>query len=235
MEIEPIAHIGWSARHPWKTRWTCLWMRFAGLGIGGRMATFLATWFAPPHKDRVYLAKMNRRGYISVRAKVFHKNLALGEHVFIDDHTLLYDRRQGGVMRIGSGARIFRYNILETAHGGELEIGDHASIHPKCQLNAYVSGIHIGSGTMLAPCCALYSYDHGLDPDQPIRKQPLASRGGIRIGNEAWLGYGTIVLDGVTIGDGAVVGAGSVVTQNVPDNSIAVGNPARIVKHRRDI
>jgi acetyltransferase-like isoleucine patch superfamily enzyme len=115
-----------------------------------------------------------------------------------------------------------------------LEISDNASIHPKCQLNAYVSPIHIGSGTMLAPCCALYSYNHWLLLDRPIREQDLKSQGGIHIGNEAWLGYGTIVLDGVTIGDGAVIGAGSVVTRDVPEYTLAAGNPARVVKHRED-
>ena len=234
MEVAPITHIGWTASKRWKNRWARFWMRYAGLSTMGRAATLCAALFAPPHKERVYLSKFNLQGYISFRAKLFHKQMYIGNHVFIDDHALLFDRYQGGVLRLGSEVRIYRYNILETAYGGTLEIGDRVSIHPKCQLNAYVSGIRIGSGTMLAPCCALYSYDHGLELGQPIRNQPLRSRGGIHIGSEAWLGYGTIVLDGVTIGDGAVIGAGSVVTQNVPDNTIAVGNPARVVRHRRD-
>jgi acetyltransferase-like isoleucine patch superfamily enzyme len=200
----------------------------------GRTATFCATLFAPPHKERIYLSNLNKQGYISVRAKLYHNQLYLGEHVFIDDHALLFQRRQGGAMRIGNHARIFRYNILETGYGGTLVIEDHASIHPKCQVNAYVSQIHIGSGTMLAPCCALYSYDHDLGADRPIRERPAKSRGGIHIGREAWLGYGCIVTDGVTIGDGAVIGAGSVVTRDVPDYAVAVGNPARVVKHRKD-
>lgn len=210
-------------------------MRFAGLGPMGRTATFCAALFAPPHKERIYLAKMNPKGYVSCRAKLFHSELTLGSHVFIDDHALLFRRRSGGRMNIGNGVKIYRYNILETGYGGTLEIGDHASIHPKCQLNAYVSRIRIGSGTMLAPCCALYSYNHGLAPGIPIQKQPPRSAGGIDIGKDAWLGYGSIVLDGVTIGDGAVIGAGSVVTRNIPENAIAAGNPARVLKHRDDL
>lgn len=233
MEVKPITHIGWTASNRWKQLWTRFWMRYAGLNASGRAATFLATWFAPPHKERIYLSKLNPRGYISVHAKIFHNQLVLGEHVFIDDHALLFQRRQGGDLRIGNKVSIYRYNILETAYGGSLLIGDHVSVHPKCQLNAYVSQIHIGSGTMLAPCCALYAYDHGTDADRPIRKQPLKSQGGIHIGREVWLGYGSIVLDGVTIGDGAVVGAGSVVAGDIPENAIAVGNPARVMKMRR--
>ena len=52
------------------------------------------------------------------------------------------------------------------------------------------------------------------------------------MGDDAWLGYGVIVLDGVRIGKGAVVGAGSVVTEDIPDGGIAVGVPARVVKMR---
>ena len=50
-----------------------------------------------------------------------------------------------------------------------------------------------------------------------------------------WLGFGVIVLSGVSIGKGAAVGAGSVVISDIPDNAIAVGNPARVVKMRKDL
>jgi acetyltransferase-like isoleucine patch superfamily enzyme len=53
--------------------------------------------------------------------------------------------------------------------------------------------------------------------------------------DDAWLGYGVIVLDGVRIGKGAVVGAGAVVTHDIPEGAIAVGVPARVVKMRSDL
>jgi acetyltransferase-like isoleucine patch superfamily enzyme len=68
-----------------------------------------------------------------------------------------------------------------------------------------------------------------------IRKQPLQSKGGIIVGDEAWLSVGVIVLNGVKIGSHAVIGAGSVVTSDVPDGAIAVGSPAKVVKMRSDI
>ena len=52
----------------------------------------------------------------------------------------------------------------------------------------------------------------------------------IKIGNGCWLGGGVIVLPGVTIGDGSVIGAGSVVTKDIPENSLAVGNPCRVIR-----
>lgn len=51
-----------------------------------------------------------------------------------------------------------------------------------------------------------------------------------KIGNGCWLGGGVIVLPGVTIGDGSVIGAGSVVTKDIPENSLAVGNPCRVIR-----
>lgn len=52
----------------------------------------------------------------------------------------------------------------------------------------------------------------------------------IKIGSGCWLGGGVIVLPGVTIGDGSVIGAGSVVTKDIPANSLAVGNPYRVIR-----
>jgi acetyltransferase-like isoleucine patch superfamily enzyme len=63
--------------------------------------------------------------------------------------------------------------------------------------------------------------------------QPLSSKGPIIVDDEAWLGYGALILDGVHIGTGAVIGAGSVVTKEIPAGSIAAGNPAKVIKMRQ--
>ena len=85
---------------------------------------------------------------------------------------------------------------------------------------------------MIGPKCAFFCYDHGINAGEPIRKQPLITKGSIIIEDGAWLGYGVIVLSGVRIGKGAVVGAGSVVTSDIPDEGIAGGVPAKIIKMR---
>lgn len=210
-------------------------MHYAGLSGFGRIATRLATLFASPHKARPYLARMNPKGYISASAVIYHSDLELGKNDFMDDRVVVFQRENGGPVKLGDRVYIYRDTILETGYGGYLSIGDESSIHPRCQLNAYVSPIQIGSGVMIAPNCAFYSYDHGIAPDQPIREQPLQTKGGITIGDEAWLSVGVIVLSGVRIGNGAVVGAGSVVTEDIPDETIAAGVPARVVKKRSDL
>ena len=97
-----------------------------------------------------------------------------------------------------------------------------------------MSPIVIGSNVQIAPNCAFYPYNHGVAPDEPINKQPLETKGGIFIEDDAWLSVSVIVLDGVRIGKGAVIGAGSVVTHDIPDGAIAFGAPAKVYRMRND-
>jgi len=215
-----------------KQRWVRFWMRNAGLSNIGRIATRFATWFAPPHKASEPLARMNPKGYIAPSAVLFHSNLRLGANILIGDRVIIFQNKNGGQVEIGDRVRILRDTTIETGFGGSLSIGDETWIHPRGQINAYKSPIEIGCGVDIAPNCAFYSYDHGFAPDKSIREQPLETKGKIVIDDHAWLGVGVIVLSGVRIGKGAVIAAGSVVTQDIPDNTIAGGNPARIIKMR---
>jgi maltose O-acetyltransferase len=81
----------------------------------------------------------------------------------------------------------------------------------------------------MAPAVQLYTAYHPLDRHTRV-VEALEYAKPIRIGSGVWIGGGAIVLPGVTIGDGAVIGAGSVVTRDVPPETLAVGNPARIVR-----
>lgn len=216
-------------------RWTRFWMRYAGLTPLGRVATRLASGFAPPHKARIQLAYMSPTGYVAPSATIHHPDLRLGANVFIGDRAIIFERENGGPVELGDRVVILRDTIIETAFGGSVTLGAQSSIHPRCQLNAYKASIQIGHGTMIAPNCAFYPYDHGIAPDEPIREQPLQAKGDILVRDEAWLGYGVIVLGGVTIGEGAVIGAGSVVSKDIPDGAIAIGMPARVVKMRNDV
>ena len=215
--------------------WAKFWMQYAGLHAPGRLATRLATWFAPPYKARTYLARFNSRGYISPNASIHHNKLHLDDNVFIGDNVVVYQAKNGDSVRLGGGVHIHRDSIIETGHGGSLTIGADTHIQPRCQFSAYKGHIHIGNSVQIAPNCAFYPYDHSFDLGQLIKSQSLKSKGGIIIKDDVWLGVGVIVLDGVTIGKGAVIGAGSVVTKDVPEGAIAFGAPARVVKYRREI
>jgi len=209
-------------------------MHFAGVGMTGRFAARLAAMFAPPYMARFYLARLTDNSYIDPQAVIHHDGLTLGAHVFIADRVIVYQASDGGRVIIGDSTHILRDSVLETGQGGNIEIGTDTFLHPRCQVMAYKGDIEIGDYVAIAPNCAFYAYNHGSKPGEPIKRQPLETRGGIRVGDGAWLGFGVIVLDGVSIGAGAVIGAGSVVTDNIPDNAIAVGNPARVVSMRGD-
>jgi maltose O-acetyltransferase len=85
--------------------------------------------------------------------------------------------------------------------------------------------ITIGSNVILAPRVHILAHDASTkNPLNYTRVQNVV------IGDNVFIGAGSIVLPGVTIGNNVVIGAGSVVSRDIPDNSVAVGNPARVVK-----
>ncbi len=211
--------------------WSRFWMRRAGLSRLGRLATRLATWSAPPYKARLRLAQYAALGYFSPTAIIQHRSLHLGQNLFVGDRVVIF---QGSASHVRLGNRVHLYSdiIIETGAGGSVDIGDETHIQPGCRIMGYAGCTRIGQRVEMAPNCAFYPYNHGIEPDRPIRSQPLRTKGGIRIGDDVWLGFGVIVLDGVQVGDGAVIGAGSVVTRDVPAGAIAAGNPARIIGRR---
>jgi acetyltransferase-like isoleucine patch superfamily enzyme len=207
-------------------------MRWAGYGRFGRFACGCAGYFAPPHMKRVALSSLNPKGYISPSAIIHYSDLTVGKHLFMDDRAVLYQRMDGKSALLGDKVRIYRDTIIETGYGGSIEINDDVSLHPRCQIMAYVEKIRIGKGTMVAPNCAFYCYDHDIIAGQPIREQGFNSKGMIDVGEEAWISVGVTILSGVTIGPGAVIGAGAVVTKDIPSNAVAVGNPAKVIGYR---
>lgn len=85
-----------------------------------------------------------------------------------------------------------------------------------------------GNNVFIAPDCGFYTAGHPLDAD--TRNRGIEYARPITVGNNVWIGAKVAVLPGVTIGDNCVIGAGSVVNRDIPPNSIAVGNPCRVIK-----
>lgn len=109
---------------------------------------------------------------------------------------------------------------------GEIHIGDYVLISPGVRISAAQS-IRIGDNCMLAANVYISDSDwHGLYN----RIRPFRCTKPVTIENNVWLGERVIVNKGVTIGENSVIGAGAVVTRNIPPNSVAAGNPARVIK-----
>ena len=111
-------------------------------------------------------------------------------------------------------------------YGYNIHCGDNVYFNVNCVvLDTMV--IKIGSHVLFGPGVQIYAASH---PSDAETRKTLEFSKPVTIGDNCWIGGGAIILPGVTIGDNCIVGAGSVVTKDVPSNSLAVGNPAQIIK-----
>lgn len=155
--------------------------------------------------------------------------LTIGDDVYINalskDGIVLGDN-----VSIGSGSIIECTGVIRELGDG-IRIGSHVGFAQ----NAFIAvrgPIEIGDNCIFGPNVAIHSENHVFaDPDTPIRLQG-ATREGVKIGHDCWVGEGAIILDGVDIGDGCVIAAGAVVTKDVPAFSIVGGVPAKVLKKR---
>lgn len=107
-----------------------------------------------------------------------------------------------------------------------IQLGE--NVEPGANIANYIqagNGIIFGSNIRIGPNVSIISSNHNLDDyDKHDKVKP------IRIGNDVWIAANCVILPGVTIGNNVVIGAGSIVNKDIPDNSIATGNPCREIK-----
>lgn len=112
-------------------------------------------------------------------------------------------------------------------YGYNIEIGENFySNHNLVILDG--AKVKIGDNVFIAPNCCITTAGHPINIDE--RNRGLEYAYPIKIGNNVWIGAGVNILPGVTIGDNVTIGAGSVVNKSIPANSIAVGNPCKVIK-----
>ena len=88
--------------------------------------------------------------------------------------------------------------------------------------------VTIGDDCFVGPNVSIYTACHSTDPVERNTRQEWALP--VTIGDNVWIGGSVTILAGVTIGDNVTIGAGSVVTRDIPSNTVAVGNPCRVIK-----
>ena len=111
--------------------------------------------------------------------------------------------------------------------GKNVEAGDRFFANNNCVF-VDPGKITFGDDVKIGPQCGFYTALHPLDAE--LRATGAETAKPIHIGNNVWFGGGVRVLPGVTIGDNCVIGAGSVVTHDIPANSLAFGNPCKVVR-----
>ena len=140
--------------------------------------------------------------------------------VQIDKHAVVTNTTFLGTARITEYCRLIG--------SPKIIIGDDFYVNVGCH---FLGDIEIGQNVMIGPKVIIGGRNHGMDIKTPMNKQPSVPKK-VQIGDDVWIGAGAIILAGVSIGAGTVIGAGSVVTKSIPSYSVAVGNPAKIIKKR---
>ena len=136
-------------------------------------------------------------------------------------------------LRIGRNSVIGSFTKVK-ATDGPLHIGANVEIANGCVLTSHTAGLTIGDDTLIGPNVSIIGNNYRYDRlDVPIRLQEKVSAKGIRIGANVWIGASCVLLDGADVGSGSILTPGSVVSARLAENSIAQGNPAKVIFTRR--
>lgn len=155
---------------------------------------------------------IERGCYIDALSK---EGLSLGDNVSFGIYTCL--RITGHISHIGNGITI----------GNNVGLGSHGFY------GCGVGSLKIGNDCIFGNYVSVHPENHNYtDLEIPIRLQGVNSVGGVKIGNNCWIGAKATILDGTIIGDGCIIAAGAVVKGEFPNNVIIGGIPAKIIKHR---
>lgn len=92
--------------------------------------------------------------------------------------------------------------------------------------------IYVGDNTMIGPNVTIASAGHPILPE--LREKGYQFNMPVHIGKNCWIGAGVVIVPGINIGYNTVIGAGSIVTKDIPANSVAVGNPCRVIREIND-
>lgn len=112
-------------------------------------------------------------------------------------------------------------------NGKNIHVGDHFLAN--CNVTILdVHEVQIGDYVIIAPNVLITTANHPLNPMS--RRKHLAIAKPVKIGNDVWIGANVIILPGVTIGNNVVIAAGAVVSEDIPDNSLVGGVPAKFIK-----
>jgi len=187
-----------------------------------------------------YRLILQAEGFVAIEGGVRlrqARNVRLGRGVFLD-HGVYLHACPGGI-EIGAdtcvmhNAELHVFNFRDLPHAF-IRVGRGTFIGESVVIRGQ-GGVTIGDSVLIAPLAKILAVDHNFaDTTRPVIDQGITARG-ITVEDGAWIGAGAAVLDGVRVGKGAVVGANAVVTRDVPDYTVAVGAPARVISDLRQV
>ena len=137
---------------------------------------------------------------------------------------------KGGQLQVGNDVVFSSNTYVECKRNAHLIINDGCVLNSSSRIQSY-NHIELGEKVIIGPFSYLCDFMHNYqDVTKAIKDQGCTSKGQIHIGDGTWVGASVTILAPVRIGKGCVIGANSLVNKDIPDYSVAVGNPARIVK-----
>lgn len=181
---------------------------------------------------RYQLFGILRVGFDYILTRIFYPNARLIRFpIYIRGKNLI---KFGSGLTTGVNVRLDAFRS-----GGAtpiLYIGCNVQINDSVHIGA-IEQVVIGDNVLIASRVFISDHNHGdyqatdylSAPEIPPIKRPLSSLP-VYIGNNVWIGEQVCILPGVSIGEGSIIGANAVVTKDIPSNSIAVGNPARVIR-----
>ena len=153
---------------------------------------------------------------------VITENIRLGQDVDVSPGVSLNN------ISTGNRGKIRNHTIAFGAREHPLRIGDDFFIGVNCYLNG-IADLRIGSRVTIAHGVMIFT-DSGPNTSPLLQKHFPITAAPVTIGDDVWIGAGAIILPGARIGNRCVIGAGSIVKDEVPDDSVVAGSPAKLVK-----
>ena len=208
-----------------------LWIETATMLFGGMPGGFGLLMRSKLYRG--FFGAAGRGVFIGRNVTLRHPHkIRLGDNVVIDDNCVVDAKGDGNAgITIGDNVYIGR-NTIVYCKNGDIAIGKNVNISSNCEVFSS-NDLSIGDDTVIGAYSYLLSggeYDYA-DTDHKFSEQSgMNTRGELSVGSNCWLGARVTVLDAATVGEHCVLGAGAVVTRRVPDHSLAVGVPAKVVK-----
>lgn len=190
----------------------------------------------------VYLSHQNRK------MKSEKDKMLAGENYLSDDKELVAERLRAKKLLhrlnvteyvMNGNARNILHSLMPNAHkrlyieppficdyGYNIYAGENVYINVNCVVLDEMK-VEIGDNAFIGPGVHIYTASHPLDA---FERRAFECSKPVSIGNDCWIGGNTTICPGVKIGNGCVIGAGSVVTKDIPAYSLAVGNPAKVIR-----
>jgi acetyltransferase-like isoleucine patch superfamily enzyme len=176
--------------------------------------------FVDPRK--IIFILQNYKSNIHQRSIIRYNNrrsIVLGEHVTIGAFSVLI---------------VINESSINAYKESKLIIGSRTYIGEGNNIRAAGGIITIGNDCSISQHVTIVASNHQIDKNKLIKDQGWTKNNNfVNIGDDVWIGAGSIILPGVNIERGAVIAAGSVVTRSIPEYAIAMGNPARVVRYRQ--